>query len=67
MRYQEEILHYECGQILKQVAQRDCGCPVPGSVQGQGEWDLENLIKWKASLPMARGVQNRCTLKIPTN
>ncbi|KAK4819096.1 LOW QUALITY PROTEIN: hypothetical protein QYF61_025355 [Mycteria americana] len=31
----EEILHYEGGETLEQVAQRSCGCPIPGSVQGQ--------------------------------
>jgi len=35
MRYKEEILHYESGETLEQVAQRSCGCPVPGNVQGQ--------------------------------
>ena len=35
MRYKEEILYCEGGEALEQVAQRSCGCPVPGSVQGQ--------------------------------
>jgi len=30
----EEILHYEGGEELEQVAQRSCASPLPGSVQG---------------------------------
>ena len=35
VRYKEEILPCEGGKTLAQVAQRSCGCPLPGSVQGQ--------------------------------
>ncbi|KAK4814803.1 hypothetical protein QYF61_027248 [Mycteria americana] len=35
------MLHYEGGEALEQVAQRSCGCPVPGSVQGQVGWGFE--------------------------
>ena len=35
MRCKEEILPCEGGEALAQVAQRSCGCPLPGSVQGQ--------------------------------
>ena len=28
-------LYYECGEALAQAAHRSCGCPLPGSVQGQ--------------------------------
>ncbi|CAM9222639.1 unnamed protein product, partial [Bubo scandiacus] len=34
-RHKEEILSCEGGETLAQVAQRSCGCPLPGSVQGQ--------------------------------
>ena len=27
-----------CSEVLEQVAQRHCGCPVPGGVQGQIGW-----------------------------
>ena len=37
-RYQEEILYCEGGETLEQVAQRGCGRPLPGSIQGQAEW-----------------------------
>ena len=41
MRYWEEILPHEGGEALAQVAQRSCGCPLPGSVQGQSGWSSE--------------------------
>jgi len=31
----KEILHNESGEVLEQVSQRSCGCPLPGSV-GRG-------------------------------
>jgi len=34
-RLKKEILYDEGGEALAQVAQRSCGCPLPGSVQGQ--------------------------------
>ena len=30
------------GKALAQVAQRSCGCPIPGSVPGQVGWGLEH-------------------------
>jgi len=38
IRYSEEILYSEGGKALAQVAQRSCGCPIPGGVQGQAGW-----------------------------
>ena len=35
MRSKAEILPCEGGEALAQVAQRSCGCPLPGRVQGQ--------------------------------
>ena len=35
MRYKQEMLYYEGGEVLEQVAQRSCGCLLPGIVQGQ--------------------------------
>jgi len=29
------------GEALAQVAQRSCGCPLPGSVQGQVGWGFQ--------------------------
>uniref|UniRef100_A0A8C0BVW1 Pyruvate dehydrogenase complex component X n=1 Tax=Buteo japonicus TaxID=224669 RepID=A0A8C0BVW1_9AVES len=37
----EDVLHCEGGEALEEVAQRGCGCPIPGSVQGQVGWGLE--------------------------
>jgi len=31
----EEVSHTEGGDILEQVAQGDCGCPIPRGIQGQ--------------------------------
>jgi len=31
------------GEALAQAAQRSCGCPLPGSVQGQVGWGFEQL------------------------
>jgi len=47
MRYKEEILYYEGGETLEQVAQRSCGCPIIASVQGQVWWSFEkpDLVK----------------------
>jgi len=39
--YKEEILYSEGGEAVEQVAQRSCGCPLPGSVQGQAGWGFE--------------------------
>ena len=27
------------GEALAQAAQRSCGCPIPGSIQGWAGWD----------------------------
>jgi len=37
-RSKDEILYCEGGEALAQGAQRSCGCPLPGSVQGQVGW-----------------------------
>ena len=29
-----EVLYQESGEVLEETAQRGCGCPVPGGVQG---------------------------------
>jgi len=40
--YIKEILSYYGGEALAQVAQRSCGCPLPGSVQGQVGWGFRH-------------------------
>jgi len=42
MRYKEDILYDKGGEALAQVAQRSCGCSLPGSVQGQAGWSSEH-------------------------
>jgi len=43
-RFRLDILFcYEGGKALEQVAQRSCGCPLPGSVQGQVGLGSEEL------------------------
>jgi len=31
----EDVFHAEGGAALEQVAQRGCGCPLPGGIQSQ--------------------------------
>ncbi|KFU85660.1 Ras GTPase-activating-like IQGAP3, partial [Chaetura pelagica] len=38
---EEGIVECEGGESLGQVAQRSCGCPIPGGVEGQVGWGLE--------------------------
>ena len=40
-RYEEEILPHGGGETLAQVAQRSCGCSLPGRAQGQVGWSSE--------------------------
>ncbi|GAB0206191.1 mitochondrial enolase superfamily member 1 [Grus japonensis] len=35
VRYKEEMFYNEGAETLEQVAQRGCGCPIPGHIQGQ--------------------------------
>jgi len=43
MRDKEEILYSEDGEALAQVAQRSCGFPLRGRVQGQVGRGFEQL------------------------
>jgi len=38
------FFHSDGGEVLEQVTQKGCGCPVPGSVQGQVGWGLVSLM-----------------------
>lgn len=31
-------------EALEQVAQRNCGCPIPGNIQGHVGWSFGQLI-----------------------
>lgn len=35
------ILHYECDEVLEQVAWKSSGCPISGSVHGRVGWVFE--------------------------
>jgi len=39
-----EILHEEGGETQEKVAQRRCGCPLPGSVEGQIGQGFEQCV-----------------------
>ena len=55
------------GEALAQVAQRSCGCPLPGSVQGQLGWGFEQPGLVEGVPAHGRGVGTRWSLKyLPT-
>jgi len=62
-----EILHHEGGETLAQVAQRSCGCPLPGSVQGQVGWSSEHPGLVEGVPAHGRGVWNQMIFKVPSN
>jgi len=37
----KKFFYKDGGEALAQVVQRSCGCPLPGSVQGQVGWGFE--------------------------
>jgi len=41
LHIRKKLFYHEGGEALPQVAQRSCGCTLPGSVQGQVEWGFE--------------------------
>jgi len=53
----EEILYSAGGEALAQAAQSSCGCPLPGSVQGQVGRGFEHPGLVKGSLPVAGALQ----------
>ena len=59
MRCKEEILHGEGGEALEHVAQRGCGCPIRGSVQGQVGWGFEQPDLVEGVPAQGRGVGTR--------
>ena len=46
-------------EALEQVAQRGCGCPIPGSVQGQVGWGFEQPGLVEGVPAHGRGVGTR--------
>jgi len=49
----------EGGEALAQVAQRSCGCTLPGSVQGQVGQGFEHLGLGESVPAHGRGVETR--------
>jgi len=59
LRYKEEILYYEGGEVLEQVAWRSCGCLLPESVQDQIGWGSEQPGLVEGVSTHGRGVGTR--------
>jgi len=53
--------------LLEQVAQRGCGCPLPGSIQDQAVWGFEQLRLGGGVPAYSRGVGTRWSWRsLPT-
>jgi len=50
------MFYNEGGEALAQVAQRSCGCPLPGNIQGQVEWGFAQCDLVKDVPARCRGV-----------
>jgi len=67
MRYKKGIVYCVDSEALEQVAQRSCGCPLPGSVQGQVGRGLEQPGLVEGVPACSRVVGTRCSLRsLPT-
>jgi len=51
------------GEALAQVAQRGCGCPLPGSVQGQAGWGFGQPALVEGVPDRGRGLGTRWSLR----
>lgn len=49
IRCKEENFYYKGDQPLEQIAHRNCGCPMPGSIQSQAGWGFEKSVLAKDS------------------
>ena len=52
----KEILLSEGGEALGQVAQRTCGCPIPGGIRGQAGWGFEHPAIERGVPAYSRGI-----------
>jgi len=52
------------GEILAQISQRSCGCPLPGGVQGQVGWGFGQPGLVEDVPAHGRGVGTRCSIRI---
>jgi len=60
-------IHREGGETLEQDAQRNCGCPLPGSIQGQVGWSSEKPGVVEDVPAHGKGVGTRWSLRsLPT-
>ena len=59
----------ESGEVLEQAAQRGCGCPVPGGVQGQVGWGpgQPGLVNGEVGGPARQGGWRFMILEVPSN
>ena len=55
-------------EVLEQAAQRGCGCPVPGGVQGQVGWGLgqPGLVNGEVGGPGRQGGWRFMILEVPS-
>ena len=56
--------------MLEQAAQRGCGCPVPGGVQGQVGWGPEQpgqILNVDAGGPACGGCWSFMILEVPSS
>jgi len=58
-------LYSEGAEALAQVAQRSCGCALPGSVQGQVGWGFEQPGLVEGVPAHGRGVGTRSIRSFP--
>jgi len=64
------VLYYESGEVLEQAAQRGCGCPIPGSVQGQFGWGPAHcgpVLNVEVGGPALSGDWSLMILEVPSN
>ena len=52
-----EVFHPEDGDILEQVAQGGCGCPIPGGIQGQAGCGSGQSGILVGTLPVSGGLK----------
>lgn len=57
LMHDPRMLGSEGEEALAPVVQRSCGCPIPGSVHGQGRWDLEQPGLKEGVPAYGRGVE----------
>ena len=59
IRHKKDILCYEGGEVLEQIAQSSCGCPLHGSVPGQAGRSFEQPGVVEGVPAHGRGLETR--------